>query len=160
MFGEFKAHVVMATWRSKLCFMSPQKSLGRGGGTQQNKKYTNFICLHKYQLAGSLPQLHRSFAKFLNKAAKSRQNWLTFTPRCRNFEDLKQVSSGFVSPALLKVHFVVTFGDVDFMTETLSGLILLLLKVAGIPTDLSDQRKIGGVSEPEQPENNTFFSNI
>lgn len=120
MFGEFKAHVVMATWRSKLCFMSPQNSLGRGG-TQQNKKYTNFICLHKYHLAGSLPQLHSSFAKFLNKAAKSRQNWLIFTPPCRNFENPKQVSSGFASPALLKMRFVVTFVDVDFMTETLSG---------------------------------------
>lgn len=110
-------------------FYVPQNPLGRGRGDNIRNTRIASACINTSWLEACL-SAPESFAKFLSKAAKSCQEWPTFTLSCRNFEDLKQMTGRFDSSALLKMHFVVTLWTtycldyVDFLTEMLSGLIL------------------------------------
>lgn len=110
-------------------FYVPQNPLGRGRGNKTRNTRIASASINTSWLEACL-STPVNLAKFLNKAAKSCQEWLTFTLSCRNSEDLKHMSGRLDFPALLEMHFVVTLWTtyrldyVDFLTETLSGLVL------------------------------------
>lgn len=142
-------------------FYVPQNPMGKGRGNKIRNLHIASASINTSWMKAGLTHPTKS-NKILNKSAQSCQEWLTFICFCRNFKDLKQMTGQFdvcVVEDKLGCHFTFVSTMQTLWVRCCRGWSVPPV-VAVILTDLLNQRKLRQVSEPEQPENNTFFSNI